>query len=136
MANRENIPLSVRDIVSEIKSSLQVTNKDIAQMHGVSPTTVKRWFQGSGISEFNFLKLHESYIALGLIREIILPERLPVVIRRPAESLLGRTAMDLIREGKITQIAEHYNDITRYSEGNVWRQVFEQHLGTLSKNKE
>jgi len=54
------------------------------------------------------------YEALERLLAIIRPERLPEAIGRPAEAFRGERALDWILRGRITEVADSYEEAVRY----------------------
>lgn len=120
---REIIP-KPSDILRELRVGLKVTNRELALMHGVNPLTIRRWLRGGSLSEHNLEEITETYFALQTLRGIFIEDKLPEVLRRPAQGLKGFSAMDLILDGQIKNVVNFYADLTSYSDGIIWGMRF------------
>lgn len=88
---------------------LRLSFDEVGQMLQVNGETVRRWSSGVGRIPENKLALMDvATNALGRLRRLFRAERLPEVIRRPAQAFGGQRALDRILQGRIAEVAEHY----------------------------
>ena len=111
---------SVSEMIRDIKYTLGISQKELAQMHGVAQSTIRRWLSGWAISDKNHATVTQAYDSVRLLKSLFVEDRIPHVIRREANLLLGMTALDLILKGQIADVADFYDDVTLYSEGRIW----------------
>lgn len=88
---------------------------EAALIFGVRGETVRRWEQGiSGISDERMATLHVLDAALGRLVRLFRPDRLPSVVRRPADLFGGERALDWILRGRAAEVADRYDVALSY----------------------
>lgn len=87
---------------------LHISNQELGRMFNV-PTAVAITMTHFGfLLNLNLEPFKEASVALDLLLDIIEPEHLADVIRRPALVFDNRSALDLILEGRIAEVAQSY----------------------------
>lgn len=103
------------ETLNEIRTTLGLNLTEIGRILRVSATTVRSWGQRKRpIPEEKLAKLSEAQDAMKRLTKIFLPERLPQVIRRPAQLFDGETALDWILQGRIREVADRYDLLLQY----------------------
>jgi len=106
---------AVLEAIENIRSYLGVGYGEIGHMLGVPRKTVRAWVFGKALIPMEHIaKINEVHNTLLRLLQLIQPDRLPQVIRRPAEAFGGRCALDLIMEGRIKEVAETFESILEY----------------------
>lgn len=104
-----------RHTIRRLMTSLRLSYDDTGRTLGVSGETARRWANGTvQIPEDKMAILDTFGSALGLLLQLFLPDRLPEVIRREAETFGGRRALDWILEGRLKEAAETYDRLLLY----------------------
>jgi transcriptional regulator with XRE-family HTH domain len=94
---------------------LELSQDDLGRMVGVSGETIRRWERGAiGIPAERRAEILAAEAGLRRLQELFLPERLPTVIRRPAELFNGETALAWILRGRIADVADRYEAALLY----------------------
>ena len=112
--NNELEKTSTVVMLGEVQTTLGLSRRELAQMFGVSRSTVSRWRRDVKPSEKHFQTLVTSYQETQLLKAILNSERLLDVIRRPAEIFEGSRALDLILKGGLERVRVAYDETTRY----------------------
>lgn len=104
-----------RRALEKLMTVLDLTARECARMIGASPASVKAWQAGTASPpKKTAAHLTQAEAALDRLLTMFRPERLPLVIRRHAPAFGGRPALDLILEGRITEVVDHYSLSLRY----------------------
>lgn len=102
-------------IIQRFRAMLDLSQDALGQMFKVSGETIRRWEQKKvEIPEDKLAELRAADAALSHLLSIFLPDRLPTVIRQPAEIFKGQRALDWILQGRIKDVADQYDALTRY----------------------
>lgn len=97
-------------LLAELLGALGMSHDEFGPVLEVSGETIRRWSHGTGsISEAKLAKLDSAAAALKRLVALFRPERLPEVIRRPAELFRGERAIDWIQRGRIADVADRYD---------------------------
>lgn len=75
-----------------------LSSAEAARIFGVSRQAVAKWAR-SGIPAERLVPLGDLVAATDLLGHYLKPERIPVVVRRPAEALGGRSLVELATAG-------------------------------------
>ena len=106
---------AVPDAIEGIRLHLGLGYGEIGRMFGVPGQTVRAWASGEmAATEEYAAKISEAHGALLRLLRLVRPDRLPQVVRRPAEAFGGRCALDLIMEGRIAEVAETFEAILEH----------------------
>jgi len=98
-----------RDQIHLLMTSLRFSLGDLGRMLKVSDETARRWSSGATrIPEGQLARLDLATSGLNRLRRLFRPERLPQVIRRPADRFEGQRALDWILQGRIAEVADRY----------------------------
>jgi RNA polymerase sigma factor (TIGR02999 family) len=101
--------------LQRLSSHLLITDQDLARIFGVSTETIMSWKSGGAeIPREMETIISAADISLGRLLGIFRADRLPDVIRRKVELFRGRSALDLILEGRIEQVADSYDAAFAY----------------------
>lgn len=99
-----------RDQIQLLMKTLRLSLDEIGRMFDASDETARRWSSGvTRIPEDKLARVDLAASALNRLRRLFRPERLPQVIRRPAERFGGQRALDLILQGRIAEVADRYD---------------------------
>jgi hypothetical protein len=98
-----------RRTIQWLMGALRLSLSDVGRMVGVSDETVRRWARGAtGIPEAKLAILDVGGAALARLLRLVRPDRLPEVIRRPADAFGGQRAFDWILQGRVREVADQY----------------------------
>ncbi len=98
-----------RRTIRWLMDALRMSLSDVGRMVGVSDETVRRWARGAtGIPEAKLALLDVGGAGLARLLRLIRPDRLPEVVRRPADAFGGQRAFDWILQGRIREVADQY----------------------------
>jgi transcriptional regulator with XRE-family HTH domain len=104
-----------RQIIRDLLIRLGLSREEVAKMFQVSVETLNGWESGSiTIPKENLTQVQAASRALSKLLGIFRPERLPQVIRREAELFDGKTAVDWIVDGHISEVADRYDQALAY----------------------
>lgn len=104
-----------RQELRNIMSRLELTPEDLARVLSSSVEEVDAWESGRTPIPFDQqASLQKANNALMRMLSIFRPERLPQIIRRPAELFGGQTALDWIVQGRIGEVADKYDTTLAY----------------------
>jgi len=104
-----------RVALRSLLARLELSQDDLGRMVGVSGETIRRWERGAiGIPAERRAEILAAEAGLRRLQELILPERLPTAIRRPAELFNGETALAWILRGRIAEVADRYEAALLY----------------------
>lgn len=104
-----------RRILHRLMRLLDLSRDETGRMFGVTGETVRRWEHSMvEIPAHQMAALTAADAALEGLIELFLPDRLPLVIRRPAELFDGERALDWILRGRIADVAERYDHLLMY----------------------
>ncbi len=103
------------ETIERLAGMLNLSYDDLGRMLGVSGESVRRWARGTGQTPDSHLAtLDVAGAALDRLLELFVPERLPQVVRRPAELFDGERALDWILRGRIQDVVERYETALMY----------------------
>jgi len=98
-----------RKVITRLMAALRLSFDELGRMLNVSGETVRRWTRGIvSIPEQKLAQLDTAGQALGRLLRFIRPDRLSEVVRRPADAFGGQAALQRILEGRIAEVADHY----------------------------
>lgn len=104
-----------RAILARLAGALGLSQDEMGHILGVSGETIRRWGHGKiAVPEQQLAKLDSADAALTRLQALFRPERLPEVIRRPAELFTGERAIDWIQRGRIAEVADRYEMALSY----------------------
>ncbi len=104
-----------RQVIRDLMIRLGLTWEELAAMFRVSVETLDDWESGRArIPKETLAHLQAASGALSKLLGMFRPERLPQVIRRPADLFDGKAAVDWIVGGRITDVAERYESTLAY----------------------
>lgn len=104
-----------RAILARLTGAMGLSYDELGHILGVSGETVRRWAHGKiAVPEQQLAKLDSADAALTRLQALFRPERLPEVIRRPAELFSGERAIDWIQRGRIAEVADRYEMALSY----------------------
>jgi hypothetical protein len=104
-----------RQVIRDLVVRLGLTTFEVAAMLDVPEDIVKDWESGrSRIPADSLDRLQVASAALSRLLGVFRPDRLPQVIRRDAELFDGGPALEWIKRGRITEVAEKYESILAY----------------------
>ena len=96
-------------ILARLAGALGLSHDDLGHLLGVSGETIRRWAHGKiSIPEKQLAKLDSADAAVTRLSALFRSERLPEVIRRPAELFGGERAIDWIQRGRIAEVTDRY----------------------------
>lgn len=98
-----------------ILETWQLSNADAARIFGVSRQAVAKWLSG-GVPPDRLETLYDLQTVTDLLLRRIRPERIPVVVRRKADLLDGRSLLELAQEvpsDVLRDKARHMFDLRR-----------------------
>lgn len=99
-----------REKIPRLMTSLRLSFVEVGRMLGVSDETARRWSTGASRMPPDKLAILDIIDnALAKLHRLFKTDRLPEVIRRPAEIFEGQTALAWILEGKIAEVADRYD---------------------------
>ncbi len=103
------------EVLTRLANNLKLSFDDIGYMLKVSGETVRRWARGTiSIPDDHLATVDLLRVALDRLETMFLPDRLPQVIRRPADLFEGERAMDWILRGRLRDVADRYEVLLRY----------------------
>ena len=103
------------DVLTRLANNLKLSFDDIGRILKVSGETVRRWARGAvNIPHGHLATLDLLGQALDRLETMFLPDRLPQVIRRPADLFDGERAVDWILRGRIRDVADRYELLLHY----------------------
>lgn len=109
-AHREGL-----EALIDLMTTLDLDARQAGQILEVSEETVRRWErEDEPLPQEITATLSEIQDALQRLKSMFLPERLPQVIRRPAELFGGDSALEQILQGRIREVADRYDLLLRY----------------------
>lgn len=104
-----------RDVLQQLKRELDVSFDDLGRPFGVNGETVRRWMQGrTPIPSERLAAISQAGSTHGRIRSHFRPERIAMVVRRPADVFDGDSALDWILGGRMEEVADRYDDGLRF----------------------
>lgn len=104
-----------RAVLRGLMTRLELSQDDLGRMFGVSGETVRRWERGlTAIPAARGSEILAAEPALQRLQDLFRPERLPTVLRRPAELFDGESALAWILRGLIVDVADRYEDALLY----------------------
>lgn len=104
-----------RRILRRLMSTLDLSRDQAGRILDVTGETVRRWERAMvEIPAQQTATLTAADAALSRLLELLLPERLPLAIRRPAEAFGGERALDWILRGRIAEVADRYDRALMY----------------------
>jgi transcriptional regulator with XRE-family HTH domain len=114
--SREVLDAEGRATMARLRRAFQLNSADIAQMLAAEPSDIDSWDAGTAhIPLVVVAQLREYADALDVLEGLFTEDRLPRVIRRPAQLFGGATALDLIRRGDLQTVATRYNHALQFA---------------------
>ncbi len=102
-------------ILRDLMRCLDISREDAATMFGVTGEIAAGWESGeTEVPEIVFARMISASHALGRLREIFRPDRLPQLIRRRADAFGAERALAWILDGRIAEVAEAYDSGLSY----------------------
>lgn len=100
-----------------LMSALDLSFDEVGRMFGVSGETVRRWArQTNEVPEEKAAIIQTADSALSRILSHVKSHRVAAAIRRPAKAFDGRSALALILDGRIAQVAHAYEFALSYQQ--------------------
>jgi DNA-binding transcriptional regulator YiaG len=94
-----------------------MSHEELGRMFRVSGETVRRWERGQvRIPDARQAELETMAAAADRLEALFVADRLPQVIRRPAELFGGETALAWIERGRIADVADRYETALAYQQ--------------------
>jgi DNA-binding transcriptional regulator YiaG len=104
-----------RQVIRQLTVRLGLTWEEVAAMFQVSVQTLEAWESGQmPIPKAKLADVQAASNALSKLLSMFRPERLPQLIRRPAELFDNTSAADWIVAGRIADVAERYESALAY----------------------
>lgn len=104
-----------RQTIQQLLQGFDMSYDELGRVLDVSGETVRRWAKGaSSVPKQKLAAIDMGGNALRRMLRIIRPERLPSVVRRPAELFGGSSALDWIRSGRFAEVADRYEAAFAY----------------------
>ncbi|GEM_PF-1066062 len=101
--------------LADLQRHLRLSYDDLGRMLGVSGESARRWSTGAvRTPEDHLAAIDEAHDSLRRLLQMFQPERLPEVVRRPADAFDGKRALDRILEGRIRAVADTYDALLSY----------------------
>lgn len=85
--------------LERLMASWDLTAAGAARVFGVSRQAVSKW-RGSGVPDDRAVALADLVAATDVLERYVRRDRIPAVVRRPAEILGGRSLLDLAEAGE------------------------------------
>ena len=103
------------EALRRLSAHLSISDQDMARLLRVPTGMVVDWESGQTVvpSEIE-VAVKAADTALVRMLKIFRPEQLPNVVRTQVELFQGRSALDLILEGRIEEVADLYNAAFAY----------------------
>lgn len=106
---------SLRAALSTVREALDLSFDQMGRVFHVSGETARRWETGvSAIPEAHWAAITTLSEETKRLQQLFEPDRLPLVIRRPAEMFSGSVALDWIFAGRVQEIADLYEAALLY----------------------
>jgi transcriptional regulator with XRE-family HTH domain len=103
------------EALQRLSAHLSISNRDIARLPQASAEAIADWESGETVMPPEIeVAIMAADTALDRMLAIFRPERLPDVIRQKVELFQGRSALDLILEGRIGEVADLYDAAFAY----------------------
>jgi type III restriction enzyme len=103
------------EALQRLSAHLSISNQDIARLLHASAEMIGHWASGETVMPPEIeVAVTAADTALRRMLAIFRPERLPDVIRQRVELFQGRSALDLILEGRIEEVADLYDAAFAY----------------------
>lgn len=107
--------VEAREIIYRLMSRLDLSRTEVGRMFDVSGETVRRWERGMvEVPAEKMAALTQADAALSRLLELFEPDRLPLVIRRPAELFEGESALDWLLRRRVVDVAHRYERLLAY----------------------
>jgi serine/threonine-protein kinase len=101
--------------LQRLSTHLSISDQDLARLLHASTETIVNWKSGENAMPIKMeTRVMAADTALGRMLAIFRPERLPDVIRQKVELFQGRSALDLILDGRIEEVADLYDAAFAY----------------------
>lgn len=99
----------IRNSLNDLERALGLTPVELGQLLGATESQVDAWKRGEGQAPATVAdRLRLCTESLVDLQRLFLPERLPLVIRRPASLFDGDRALDWILQGRIRDVVDRY----------------------------
>jgi hypothetical protein len=102
--------LAERDAFARVLDTWALTNAEAGRLLGVSRQAVAKW-RANGLPEERRAVVGELAAVTDLLVRYLKRERIPAVVRRPAERLGGRSMLDLVAEGRSGELLAFTRDL-------------------------
>lgn len=103
------------EIIYRLMGGLDLSRTEVGRVFDVSGETVRRWERGMvQVPARKMAALTQADAALSRLLELFEPDRLLLVIRRPAELFGGESALDWILRGRLGKVADGYERLLAY----------------------
>lgn len=86
------------DLLESISSSLQLSDTDLGELFGVRRQAIGQW-RDKGIPEERLARVHTVQRIVDILRRNLKLERIPAVVRKPAQAYGRRSIIDAIKRG-------------------------------------
>lgn len=103
------------DPLERVMTAWALSSAATARVFGVSRQAVGKW-RSHGIPEDRLVALADLSAATDVLARYVRPDRIPAVVRRPAELLGGRSLLELAEEHRYDEVrrgAAHMLDLRR-----------------------
>jgi hypothetical protein len=90
--------------IQRVATLLALSSGELARLLDVSREGLRRWLGGASVASDRWQTIDELNDTVEQLGRYLKPDRLPAVIRRPAESLGGATPLDWL-------VARRYQDL-------------------------
>ncbi|MBI1376057.1 MAG: hypothetical protein GC157_01015 [Frankiales bacterium] len=89
--------------LERLMTSWDLSSSDLARVFGVSRQAVSKW-RGSGVPAERAVAVADLSAATDVLERYVRPERIPAVVRRPADLLGGRSLLQLAEAGQYDEV--------------------------------
>ena len=96
--------------LERLMSTWDLSAAATARLFGVSRQAVAKW-RGSGVPPDRLVALADLAAATDVLERYVRRDRIPAVVRRPAEHLGGRSLLELAEEGRHTEVRRAVDDM-------------------------
>lgn len=112
----ESMVAAARKTIARLIELLDLSLEQVATILGVAIEQVVEWTGDRGTPPaYAVAELHQLDDALSTLEHLFNPERIPQIIRRPAELFGGESALDLILRGDLPLVVAKYDESLHYA---------------------
>ncbi len=112
---RERRGDALRSYLRHVREVLDLSFDQVGRALRVNGETVRRWENAAiAIPEAQWAPVTMMDQEVHRMERLFTPERLPMVVRRPADMFEGRAAMDWLLEGRWQEVADLYESALLY----------------------